>query len=111
MFPEDHSLADQVELVRRAEVLAGYAGSAMFHVALAGEPKHVVLVVSESYPAHNEYLMSMLLGHRLDVVVCEPLVPRVDGQFTRESFHSDFAYRPETRGRLPPRGAGWRGAD
>ncbi len=98
VYPEDHPLADQVELVRRAEVLAGYAGSAMFHVALAGEPKHVVLVTSESYPAHNEYLMSMLLGHRLDVVVCEPLVPRVDGQFTRESFHSDFAYRPEREG-------------
>ncbi|MDX6374052.1 MAG: hypothetical protein QOD98_3040 [Nocardioidaceae bacterium] len=98
VFPEDHPLPDQVELVRRAEVLAGYAGSAMFHVALAGAPKHVVLVVSESYPAHNEYLMSMLLGHRLDVVVCEPLVPRVDGQFTRESFHSDFRYRPEREG-------------
>ena len=98
VYPEDHPLADQVELVRRAEVLAGYAGSAMFHVALAGAPKHVVLVTSESYPAHNEYLMSVLLGHRLDVVVCEPLVPRVDGQFTRESFHSDFAYRPEREG-------------
>ena len=110
VFPEDHSLADQVELVRRAEVLAGYAGSAMFHVALAGAPKHVVLVVSESYPAHNEYLMSMLLGHRLDVVVCEALLPRVDGQFTRGSFHSDFVYRPGTRGRLPARGAGGRGA-
>jgi len=98
VFPEDHSLADQVELVRRAEVLAGYAGSAMFHVALAGAPKHVVLVVSESYPAHNEYLMSMLLGHRLDAVVCEALLPRVDGQFTRGSFHSDFVYRPEREG-------------
>jgi hypothetical protein len=98
VYPEDLPLADQVELVRRTEVLAGYAGSAMFHVALAGEPKHVVLVVSESYPAHNEYLMSMLLGHRLDVVVCEPVVPRVDGQFSRESFHSDFGYRPEREG-------------
>jgi capsular polysaccharide biosynthesis protein len=98
VYPEDHPLPDQVELVRRVDVLAGYAGSAMFHVALAGEPKHVVLVTSEAYPAHNEYLMSMLLGHRLDVVVCEPLVPRVDGQFTRESFHSDFAYRPEREG-------------
>jgi len=98
VFPEDLPLADQVEMVRRAEVVAGYAGSAMFHVALAGRPTHVVLVVSESYPAHNEYLMSMLLGHRLDVVVCEPLVPRVDGAFTRESFHSDFTYRPDREG-------------
>jgi hypothetical protein len=70
----------------------------MFHIALAAEPKHVVLVVSESYPAHNEYLMSMLVGHRLDVVVCEPMVPRVDGEFTRESFHSDYIYRPEREG-------------
>jgi capsular polysaccharide biosynthesis protein len=98
VLPEALPLADQVELVRRADVVAGYAGSAMFHVALAAAPKHVVLVVSESYPAHNEYLMSMLLGHRLDVVVCEPLVPRVDGQFTRESFHSDYTYRPEREG-------------
>jgi capsular polysaccharide biosynthesis protein len=98
VYPEEHPLADQVELVRRAEVVAGYAGSAMFHIALAAEPKHVVLVVSESYPAHNEYLMSMLVGHRLDVVVCEPMVPRVDGEFTRESFHSDYVYRPEREG-------------
>jgi capsular polysaccharide biosynthesis protein len=98
VHPEDHPLADQVELVRRARVVAGFAGSAMFHVAFTGGPRHVVLVSSESYPAHNEYLMSALLGHRLDLVLCEPEVPRVEGRFTRESFHSDFTYRPEREG-------------
>ena len=98
VHPEDHPLADQVEYVRRAEVVAGFAGSGMFHVAFTGGPRHVVLVSSESYPAHNEYLMCALLGHRLDLVLCEPEVPRVDGLFTRESFHSDFTYRPEREG-------------
>jgi capsular polysaccharide biosynthesis protein len=98
IYPEDHPLAEQVAMVRRAEVVAGFAGSAMFHVALAGRPTHVVVVASESYPAHNEYLMSAVLGHRLDVVACQPEVPRVDGRFTRASFHSDFTYRPEREG-------------
>ena len=98
VHPEDHPLAEQVAMVRRAEVVAGFAGSGMFHVALAGRPTHVVVVASESYPAHNEYLMSAVLGHRLDVVACEPEVPRVDGRFDRESFHSDFTYRPEREG-------------
>ncbi len=98
VHPEDHPLAEQVAMVRRAEVVAGFAGSGMFHVALAGRPSHVVLVASESYPAHNEYLMSAVLGHRLDVVACQPEVPRVDGRFTRASFHSDFTYRPEREG-------------
>ena len=98
IYPEDHPLAEQVAMVRRAEVVAGFAGSAMFHVALAGRPTHVVVVASESYPAHNEYLMSAVLGHQLDVVACQPEVPRVDGQFTRASFHSDFTYRPEREG-------------
>jgi hypothetical protein len=98
VHPEDHPLAEQVAMVRRAEVVAGFAGSAMFHVALAGRSTHVVVVGSESYPAHNEYLMSAVVGHRLDVVACRPEVPRVDGQFTRASFHSDFTYRPEREG-------------
>ena len=96
--PEDHPLADQVALVRSAESIAGFAGSAMFHIGLAGGPKHVVVVTSEAYPCHNEYLMSALLGHRLDVVLCRPDVPRVDGAFTRESFHSDFVFDPDREG-------------
>ena len=39
VYPEDHPLADQVAMVRRAEVVAGYAGSA--HVPRrAGRPAH-----------------------------------------------------------------------
>ncbi len=90
--PEHRSLADQVRLVRGASAVAGFAGSAMFHTALLGRPQHVVLITSETYPAHNEYAIAALLGHRLDLVVCPPDVPRREpGRFTLESFHSDFA--------------------
>lgn len=100
VHPEDHPLADQVAMVRAASTVAGFAGSGMFHLGLTGGPKHVVLVSSEAYPCHNEYLMSALLGHRLDIVLCRPDVPRVDGAFTRESFHSDYLYDPAREGRF-----------
>jgi capsular polysaccharide biosynthesis protein len=98
VHPEDHPLADLVAMVRGAVAVGGFAGSGMFHLGLAGEPKHVVLVTSEAYPCHNEYLMSALLGHRLDIVLCRPDVPRVDGGFTRESFHSDYVLDPAREG-------------
>ena len=85
-------------MVRAAESIGGFAGSGMFHIGFAGRPAHVVLVASEAYPCHNEYLMSALLGHRLDIVLCRPDVPRVDGAFTRESFHSDYTYDPARDG-------------
>ena len=92
VYPEDHPLPDQVAMVRAASAVGGFAGSGMFHLALVGRPTHAVLVTSEAYPCHNEYLMSALLGHRLDVVLCHPDLPRVGGAFTRESFHSDYTY-------------------
>ncbi|GAB3247800.1 glycosyltransferase family 61 protein [Nocardioides dilutus] len=98
VHPEDHPLADQVAMVRAAQSVGGFAGSGMFHIGFAGRPAHVVLVTSEAYPCHNEYLMSALLGHRLDIVLCRPDVPRVDGAFTRESFHSDYTYDPAREG-------------
>lgn len=98
VHPEDHPLAEQVALVRAADSVGGFAGSGMFHIGFAGGPAHVVLLTSEAYPCHNEYLMSALLGHRLDIVLCRPDVPRVDGAFTRESFHSDYTYDPEREG-------------
>ncbi len=90
-------MAAQAEFARRASAVAGFAGSGMLHIGFAGGPRHVVLVCSESYPAHNEYLISALMGHRLDIVVCRAEVPR-SGGFSRESFHSDYTYDPEREG-------------
>jgi capsular polysaccharide biosynthesis protein len=97
--PEEHSLADQVRMVRRAEVVAGFAGSGLFHVALSARPQHLVVIGSESYPAHNEQAFAALRGHRLDLVVCRPDIPR-GRVFTQAAFHSDFVVDWEREGRL-----------
>lgn len=96
LYPEDHPLRHQATLVRRAEVIAGFSGSGMFNVVLAGSPKHVIVVGSESYTAINEYRLSSLLGHRLDMVWC-----RADVQGSgRAAFFSDFTYDDEREGRF-----------
>jgi capsular polysaccharide biosynthesis protein len=92
VFPEDHPLADQVRMVREADVVAGFAGSGMFQIAFAGGPKHVILVGSESYTASNEYLISSVVGHRLDLVLCHPDVPKTERPFDNRSYQSDFTY-------------------
>jgi hypothetical protein len=43
--------------------------------------------------------MAALRGHRLDLVVCRPDVPRSDA-FSLEAFHSDFEVDPEREGRF-----------
>ena len=96
--PEDSPLADQVARVRAADVVAGFAGSAMFHIALAAHPQHVIVITHEGYPAHNEYQLAALLGHRLDLAVCVPDVPRTKAGYQRSAFHSDFTVDPETEG-------------
>ena len=76
VFPEDYPIAEQVRMFRRAEVTAGYAGSAMFSAAFTGAPRHLITIRPDSYTAINEYLMCAVLGHRLDEVVCRSELPQ-----------------------------------
>ncbi len=93
VFPEDHPLPEQVRLVRDADVVAGFAGSGMFQIAFAGGPKHVILVSSESYTASNEYLISSVVGHRLDLVLCRADITKDEGRrFDNTAYQSDFTY-------------------
>jgi hypothetical protein len=89
VYPEEEPLARQVARVRSAGVVAGFAGSNLFHIAFAGKPLHL----------HNEYMMSALLGHALDVVVCRPDIPRADG-FDRRAFQSDYWLDMDREGRF-----------
>jgi capsular polysaccharide biosynthesis protein len=96
IFPEDHPLADQVQFFRRAEVVAGFAGSGMFHVAFAGAPKHVILVGSDTYVHTNEYMMSSVVGHRLDVVVGRSVGPGQGREWSAN--HDDFVVDMDREG-------------
>jgi capsular polysaccharide biosynthesis protein len=92
IYPEDFPLSEQAAMFRHADIVAGYAGSAMFTLALCSEPKHAILVSSESYRAQNEYMISSVVGHRLDIAWCTPhATPGVNGR-TRPRFNSDFSF-------------------
>ncbi len=69
VFPEEHPLPDQVEMFHQAEVVAGFAGSAMFTTMFSDRPKHVVLVSPDTYRPSNEYMIGSVRGHRLDIAV------------------------------------------
>jgi hypothetical protein len=91
VFPEDHSLGDQVAMFEGAQAIAGYAGSGMFNVQFCREPKDVLIIRTTSYGARNEYLMSSVRGHRLRVLWCEPDVSHPPGGWSRAAFASSFA--------------------
>lgn len=101
VYPEDHGLAEQVEMFRRAEVVAGFAGSGLFHLCFAEEPKKVLMLSHQRYIARNEYLMASVRCHELHAVVSEalplPKRKRVPGQTT--GFHSPFRVDWEREGR------------
>ncbi len=96
IYPEDHPLSDQATMVRRADVIAGFSGSGMFSVALAGAPKHVIVIGSESYTAINEYRLSSFIGNRVDMVWCRADPPRPGSK----PFFADFTYDDAREGRF-----------
>jgi len=90
--PETYSVPDQARLFREAEVVAGFAGSAMFGVCFALDPKPLIVVRSAAYAARNEYLIGSLLGHSLTAIVCRPDDPG--------DFHSSYRFDRTREGRL-----------
>lgn len=95
LYPEDYSVADQAMIFEQAELVAGFAGSAMFSLLFCSGTKPVILITSESYTARNEYLIASTLGHRLAVVWCDPDIAQPekgwDGKAFASGFRVDFA--------------------
>jgi capsular polysaccharide biosynthesis protein len=99
VYPEDYPLVEQARMFREADVIAGYAGSAMISTVMCGAPKHVILVASESYHAKNEHLIAAAAGHRLDIAWCRAERQRVPGVgFSRAVFHSAFTFDHDREG-------------
>ena len=91
VFPEDHTIADQVAMFRSADVIAGFAGSGLFNLCFVPDPVRVITLRSEAYTAHNEHLMAALLGHSIDSVVSVPKNPG--------NFQSPFTFDLDHEGR------------
>lgn len=82
VYPEDYPLGEQVAMFRAADVVGGYAGSGMFHIAFVAHPQRVIQVGSDAYTPRNEVLMAAIRGHRIDAVVSKAANRKVQSAFT-----------------------------
>ena len=92
VYPEEHSLANQVAMFQRADAVAGLAGSALFTMAFCEAPKRLIVIQSQSYTASNEYLISAVRGHRIDRFWCPSDSARPDRGWDRHHFQSPFEF-------------------
>jgi capsular polysaccharide biosynthesis protein len=99
VFPERFTLPEQARMFREAEVIAGYAGSAMVSLCLTQSAKRVVLVSSNSYTAKNEYLIASALGHHVSIVWCRAETPMPVDRHSRRAFGSPFTMDLQREGR------------
>jgi capsular polysaccharide biosynthesis protein len=90
VFPEEFPLPEQAEMFHQAEVVAGFAGSALFNVMFTDRPKHVIAVASETYTPRNEYMIGALRGHRLDMSHSRP--DESDPKFYTKRFMASFTF-------------------
>ncbi|MET1059343.1 MAG: glycosyltransferase family 61 protein [Nocardioides sp.] len=100
LYPEEYSIPEQAAMFRKADVVAGYAGSALFNVLYAPEPTRMVMLTSEAYTASNEYMMASVLGHRIDLVTCRPDLEQPANGWSREAFEASYTFDPEREGRF-----------
>lgn len=97
--PETLPIGEQVAMFRAADVVAGYAGSALFTTAMCPEPTRMITLSHTAYTGRNEYGIASVWGHRLTTVWSEPDVHHPPGGWTREAFWSPFAVDFEREGR------------
>jgi len=97
--PELLPLPEQVAMFRRAEVIAGFGGSAVFTTALCNTPKTVVTVAPTSYTARNEHLIAAVRGHRVISAWSEPEMQHPQGWWTQRAYASDFTVDLQREGR------------
>jgi capsular polysaccharide biosynthesis protein len=97
--PETLPLPEQVQMFRRAEVIAGFGGSGMFNMMFRTEPATVIVIRPSSYTSVNEYMISSVLGHRLIQIDSKPDVDHPQGRWTFDAFYSDFTFDFDREGR------------
>ena len=65
VYPEQHTFAQQAAMFAKAELVAGFAGSAMLNTLFCRDLRRIIVLGHEGYTARNEYLIASLLGYEL----------------------------------------------
>ncbi|MHA7144776.1 glycosyltransferase family 61 protein [Arthrobacter sp. TmT3-37] len=90
VFPEQYAISEQIGIFRDADVVAGFAGSGLFNMMYATQPKLKIILAGENYIAMNEHLISSILGDRVHYVWGKSDLQYPSGRWTAEAFRSNF---------------------
>jgi hypothetical protein len=81
LHPQELSVADQLATIRRARLIAGCVGSAMYASALTCPGAALLIIAPRYFAFRDDQLIAHLRGHRLAYVMCErganPREPRM----------------------------------
>jgi capsular polysaccharide biosynthesis protein len=91
-YPEQHTLAEQAGIFGQAEVIAGFAGSAMFNLMFCERLRAMLLLTHEGYDARNEYLIGSVVGADLHYFWSTPDVAHPEGGWSQAGFDSAWAF-------------------
>lgn len=92
VYPERHSLGEQVHLFRRAREVAGFGGSGMFNVVHAHGLQKLVVLNHEAYIARNEHMFCSLIGAEEHYLWSTPDIVSPDGRYSDEAFKSPWTF-------------------
>lgn len=92
VYPEQHSLAEQALIFRRAAHVAGLGGSAMCNLMHCRGLKSMVVLNHGAYTARNEHLFTALTGGRVDYFWSPPDVPLSSSGWSDDVFKSSWAF-------------------
>jgi hypothetical protein len=92
IYPEDFPLPEQAAMFRHADVVAGYAGSALFTLAFCETPKLVIMISPEIFKPRNEYMICSVLGHQLNVLWCKPDAVQAGNTQPLSGHESSFTF-------------------
>lgn len=98
VYPEDYPMPEQVAMFRHAQVIAGFAGSGLFNVCFASDPKHLIMLEHAAYSATNEYMIASVLGHSIDAIVSE-IDPDLEINRNVQRFQSSWSVDFDREGR------------
>lgn len=92
VYPERHDLAEQASIFAGAEVVAGFAGSALVNVQFCRDLKSLIVLGHQAYTARNEYLMASLLGCELHYFWSRADVSHPTAGWSQEAFRSSWRF-------------------
>lgn len=92
VYPERLSIQEQAQVFGHAEVLAGFAGSAMFNALYSAGLQRMIVLTHTQYRARNEWLYGAALAEELHYFFSEPVNHRSQGATGRAAFHSPWSF-------------------